>query len=151
MVPVMVPMNAYCFLCVSFANLSISPIYRKTDFHHICPILTAKPRIQPAPTSLKALIGQTVVLPCVVQGEPSPQISWLRDGLFVSNDRMLKIQTVQHSDSGTYICVARNSAGEDTIEIVLQVLGMSLVFINNMKIIKYRTHAHGPDHITYLN
>lgn len=86
--------------------------------------LTAKPRIQPAPTSLKALIGQTVVLPCVVQGEPSPQISWLHNGLLVGSDRMLKIQAVQHSDSGTYSCVARNSAGEDTIEIVLEVLGM---------------------------
>ncbi|RXN18375.1 hemicentin-2 isoform X1 [Labeo rohita] len=82
----------------------------------------AKPRIQPAPTSLKALIGQTVVLPCVVQGEPSPQISWLHNGLPVGNDRMLKIQAVQHSDSGTYSCVARNSAGEDTIEIVLNIL-----------------------------
>ncbi|KAL0186769.1 hypothetical protein M9458_018439, partial [Cirrhinus mrigala] len=64
-----------------------------------------------------ALIGQTVVLPCVVQGEPSPQISWLHNGLPVGNDRMLKIQAVQHSDSGT--------AGEDTIEIVLNILGTS--------------------------
>ncbi|XP_073692711.1 hemicentin-1 [Garra rufa] len=82
----------------------------------------AKPRIQPAPTSLKALIGQTVVLPCVVQGEPSPQISWLHNGLLVGSDRMMKIQAVQHSDSGTYRCVASNSAGEDTIEIVLNIL-----------------------------
>lgn len=89
-------------------------------------ILTAKPRIQPASTSLKALIGQTVMLPCVVQGEPRPQISWLHNGLLVGSDRMLKIQAVQHSDSGTYSCVARNSAGEDTIEIVLNILGMSV-------------------------
>ncbi|XP_051950032.1 hemicentin-1 [Xyrauchen texanus] len=82
----------------------------------------AKPRIQPAPTSLKALIGQTVVLPCVVQGEPTPQIDWLHNGLLVSNEQMLKIQAVQHSDSGSYSCVARNSAGEDTKEIVLEVL-----------------------------
>jgi len=40
---------------------------------------------------------------------------------------MLKIQAVQHSDSGTYSCVANNSAGEDTIEIVLEVLGTSVV------------------------
>ncbi|XP_001920501.5 hemicentin-1 [Danio rerio] len=82
----------------------------------------AKPRIHPAPSTLKALIGQTVVLPCVVQGEPSPQVSWLHNGLPVASDRMLKIQAVQHSDSGTYRCVARNSAGEDTIQIVLDVL-----------------------------
>lgn len=96
------------------------PVYKCIHFF----LLTAKPRIQPAPTSLKALIGQTVVLPCVVQGEPSPQISWLHNGLLVGSDRMLKIQAVQQSDSGTYSCVARNSAGEDTIEIVLEVLGM---------------------------
>lgn len=45
----------------------------------------------------------------------------------MGSDRMLKIQAVQHLDSGTYSCVARNSAGEDTIEIVLEVLGMSVV------------------------
>ncbi|XP_056628956.1 hemicentin-1 isoform X2 [Triplophysa dalaica] len=100
----------------------------------------AKPRIQPAPTSLKALIGQTVVLPCVVQGEPSPQISWLHDGLLVSSDRMLKIQTVQHSDSGTYSCVARNSAGEDIIEILLQVLEAPYFEINGETIIESVTN-----------
>ncbi|TRY54403.1 hypothetical protein DNTS_023681 [Danionella cerebrum] len=82
----------------------------------------AKPKIQPAPTSLKALIGQTVVLPCVVQGEPSPQISWLHNGLPVGSDRMLKITAVQRSDSGTYSCVVRNSAGQDSNEIALEVL-----------------------------
>lgn len=40
---------------------------------------------------------------------------------------MLKIQAVQRSDSGTYSCVAKNSAGEDTSEIVLEVLGTSVV------------------------
>ncbi len=44
----------------------------------------------------------------------------------MGSDRMLKIQAVQHSDSGTYSCVARNSAGEDSIEIVLNILGMSV-------------------------
>lgn len=81
-------------------------------------------------------MGQTVVLPCVVQGEPSPQISWFHNRLLVGSDRMLKIQAVQRSDSGTYSCVAKNSAGEDTIEIVLEVLGTSVVHNEHLSLYK---------------
>ncbi|XP_030621020.1 hemicentin-1 [Chanos chanos] len=82
----------------------------------------AKPKIMAAPNSLKALIGQTVVLPCVVQGEPTPELSWFHNGRPVGHNKTFKIQAVNHSDSGTYSCVAKNSAGQDTIETTLQVL-----------------------------
>uniref|UniRef100_A0A8C4IV11 Hemicentin-2 n=1 Tax=Dicentrarchus labrax TaxID=13489 RepID=A0A8C4IV11_DICLA len=85
---------------------------------------SAKPRIQPAPSLLKALIGQRVTLPCVVQGEPSPEVSWFHNGLpvGVKNTTPLKIQQVRINDQGTYQCVARNSAGQETLEIKLEIL-----------------------------
>lgn len=84
-----------------------------------------KPRIQPAPSILKALLGQTVTLPCVVQGEPKPEISWFHNGQPVGkkNSAPLKIQHVSLTDQGIYQCVARNSAGLETLEINLEVLG----------------------------
>ncbi|XP_056132043.1 hemicentin-1 [Lampris incognitus] len=84
----------------------------------------AKPRIQAAPSLLKALIGQTVTLPCVVQGEPSPVVSWFHNGLpvEVSDPLALQIQQVTLADQGTYQCVAKNNAGQDTLEIKLEVL-----------------------------
>ncbi len=91
---------------------------------------SAKPRIQPAPSLLKALIGQTVTLPCVVQGEPSPEVSWCHNGLpvGVKNTTPLRIQQVSLADQGTYQCVARNSAGQETLEIKLEILGEYLQF-----------------------
>ena len=87
--------------------------------------ISAKPRIQAAPSSLKALIGQTVVLPCVVQGEPRPDVTWFHDGRAVAHENTLKIAAVTHSHSGTYSCVAKNSAGEDSIHTTLEILGGS--------------------------
>ncbi|XP_077571540.1 hemicentin-1 [Stigmatopora nigra] len=84
----------------------------------------AKPRIQPAPPLLKALVGQTVTLPCVVQGEPSPEVNWFHNGLPVGikNTSPLRIQEASLRDKGTYQCVARNSAGQETLEIFLEIL-----------------------------
>lgn len=92
---------------------------------------SAKPRIQTAPSLLKALIGQTVTLPCVVQGEPTPEVSWFHNGLpvGVKNTSPLRIQQVSLSDQGTYQCVARNSAGQETLEIKLEILGESVLHI----------------------
>lgn len=86
---------------------------------------SAKPRIQRAPSFLKALVGQTVTLPCVVQGEPSPEITWFHNGvpIGVKNTTPLRIQQAILDDQGTYQCVARNSAGVETSEIKLELLG----------------------------
>ena len=96
----------------------------------ICFLTSAKPRIQLAPSILKALIGQTVTLPCVVQGEPSPEVTWFHNGLPVGlkNTTPLRILKASLNDQGTYKCVARNSAGEETSEINLQILGEYLQF-----------------------
>ncbi|XP_019908484.3 hemicentin-1 isoform X2 [Esox lucius] len=84
----------------------------------------AKPKIQAAPSQLKALIGQTVILPCVVQGEPSPDISWFHNGLPVTlrDTAALRIDRARLTDQGTYNCVANNTAGQDSMEIRLEVL-----------------------------
>lgn len=70
-------------------------------------------------------MGQTVALPCVVQGEPSPEVTWFHNGLPVGakNTTPLRILRASHDDQGTYQCVARNTAGQETSEIKLQILG----------------------------
>ncbi|KAJ3604124.1 hypothetical protein NHX12_028865 [Muraenolepis orangiensis] len=86
--------------------------------------IQAKPKILAAPSLLKALIGQTVTLPCVVQGEPRPEISWFHNGhpVRVEDRGALRIQHAALADQGSYRCVAKNTAGEDALEISLQVL-----------------------------
>ncbi|KAL0979469.1 hypothetical protein UPYG_G00185480 [Umbra pygmaea] len=86
--------------------------------------IQAKPKILAAPSMLKTLTGQTVVLPCVAQGEPSPDISWYHNGrpVGVRYTAALRIHRASLSDRGTYICVANNTAGQDSMEVTLEVL-----------------------------
>nr|XP_046206515.1 hemicentin-1-like [Oncorhynchus gorbuscha] len=86
--------------------------------------IQVKPKIQAAPSLLKALIGQTVVLPCVVQGEPRPEISWFHNGrpAGARDTAALRIHRASLTDQGTYSCVAKNTAGQDTMEVKLEVL-----------------------------
>ncbi|XP_067083733.1 hemicentin-1 [Osmerus mordax] len=86
--------------------------------------IQAKPKIQAGPSVLKALIGQTVTLPCVVQGEPRPQVRWFHDGRLLETREVaaLRIQRASLADQGSYSCVAENSAGQDTLLIQLEVL-----------------------------
>ncbi|XP_041098662.1 hemicentin-1 isoform X2 [Polyodon spathula] len=80
------------------------------------------PRIQPVPRLLKAVIGQKFTLPCKAYGEPAPQISWFRNGAPVGEGGSLIIREVVRSSAGEYRCVALNSAGQEVLEVTLEVL-----------------------------
>jgi len=68
-------------------------------------------------------VGIGVKLLCCVQGKPLPEIRWFKDGREIGkqqysvayNDGVvaLEIPSCTVDDSGTYICVAANSLGED--------------------------------------
>ncbi|KAL2092655.1 hypothetical protein ACEWY4_012453 [Coilia grayii] len=104
----------------------------------------AKPRIQVGPSVLKAVIGQAVVLPCVVQGEPRPEVTWYHEGRALPHERTHThtIAAVTHAHRGTYRCVAKNSAGEESIHTTLEVLEAPH-FEENGEVIIERV-AHSP-------
>nr|XP_047909504.1 hemicentin-2 [Anser cygnoides] len=77
--------------------------------------------------------GGGVRLECRAEGQPPPQISWLKDGQPLqlqppSRARMspdgsaLLLEALHAADSGAYTCLARNGAGEDARLHVLSVL-----------------------------
>ncbi|KAM4696629.1 hemicentin-2 [Rhinophrynus dorsalis] len=89
------------------------------------------PRVHPAPKVLKVLLGRTLQLPCLAYGDPVPSLSWYKDGEAMrvgdqdslqGPDGTISVIDVQLSDSGTYLCVASSSAGEDSLEFRLEVL-----------------------------
>ncbi|XP_073456587.1 hemicentin-2 [Aquarana catesbeiana] len=89
------------------------------------------PRVHPGPKVLKTLLGRSVVLPCVAHGDPTPDLSWYKDGVALrvgdqdflqGPDGSISVIEVQLSDSGNYRCVAISSAGEDSLEFRLEVL-----------------------------
>ncbi|XP_066565632.1 immunoglobulin superfamily member 10 [Amia ocellicauda] len=97
-------------------------------------VVTAAPRIKtPQNTYTKVSSGDKVMFDCEAMGEPKPKILWLlpsNDMIAASNDRhlmhvngSLAIRNVKITDAGEYVCVARNSAGDDTKVFKLEVNG----------------------------
>jgi hypothetical protein len=75
-----------------------------------------------------------VVIPCVVEGFPAPQVQWYKDGvplnpsdrIYVAEDHRLSIQQATKADSGTYQCEAANAYSKSSSSITILVDGMYL-------------------------
>ncbi|XP_071947832.1 hemicentin-1-like [Antedon mediterranea] len=64
--------------------------------------------------------GDDIVLPCIVQGIPTPEVEWQKDGRAIKrrSQRLTKLDvgsleiiSAIKTDTGTYICSVRNDAG----------------------------------------
>nr|XP_035962212.1 hemicentin-1 isoform X2 [Halichoerus grypus] len=75
--------------------------------------------------------GSSTSMTCFTDGTPTPRMSWLRDGqplgpntrLTVSTQGMvLQLNKAETEDSGRYICIASNEAGEVSKHFILKVL-----------------------------
>ncbi|NXC61674.1 HMCN1 protein, partial [Aleadryas rufinucha] len=76
----------------------------------------------PHPSEVIVTQGSEMSLECEAQGIPEPAVTWLKDGRALGSDsgrdvavlaggRVLRLERVQVSDSGRYVCVATNAAG----------------------------------------
>ncbi|XP_045887669.1 matrix-remodeling-associated protein 5 [Micropterus dolomieu] len=89
-----------------------------------------------------AKIGESAKLSCQATGEPTPKIMWISprndvismisDKFQIMDDGMLVVKKVILADEGKYACVARNSAGDDVKNMILEVEPQE-PFINGMK------------------
>ncbi|XP_030072225.1 immunoglobulin superfamily member 10 [Microcaecilia unicolor] len=99
---------------------------------HISVVATAPQIGENYRTLSKVKAGNTALFDCEAVGEPKPKIFWLlpsSDVITASNDRYLfhvngslSITKVKLLDAGEYMCVARNSAGDDTKLYKLEVI-----------------------------
>lgn len=76
--------------------------------------------------------GSSASMTCITDGTPTPRMSWLKDGqplglntrLAVNTQGMvLQLVKAETEDSGRYICIASNEAGEVSKHFNLKVLG----------------------------
>ncbi|XP_029819877.1 hemicentin-1, partial [Manacus vitellinus] len=83
-----------------------------------------------APIEVSVTAGEDVTLPCEVKSLPPPIISWAREMQLISPfsprhtflpSGSMKISETQVSDSGMYLCVATNIAGNVTQSVRLSV------------------------------
>lgn len=85
----------------------------------------------------KVLINHTTTLRCPAKGSPAPTIRWYKNSRPLDpassnldrieafgEGRQLRINAAQLTDSGSYSCVVINKAGEDSMDMELDVLGM---------------------------
>ncbi|XP_053341492.1 hemicentin-1 [Clarias gariepinus] len=82
------------------------------------------------PLDMSVTVGDDVTLPCDVQSVPPPIITWAKDKQFISPHSprhiqlpsgSMKITEARVTDSGTYLCVATNIAGNFSQAIRLSV------------------------------
>ena len=118
---------------VTFDNRAIYKCFGNEPTHHIGQTVEATfrldvaepipPRITLPPEATRAASGDTISLHCEAEGDPQPQVRWLRDsrGIDLSNERIstenggfLIIQDVVTGDSGNYQCEATNAHGRTT-------------------------------------
>ncbi|KAG5850585.1 hypothetical protein ANANG_G00084020 [Anguilla anguilla] len=73
------------------------------------------------PDEVTVTRGSDVTLQCEAEGVPRPALSWLKDGrpvvsgrgvLILNEGRLLQIKDSKVSDTGRYVCVAVNVAGQ---------------------------------------
>nr|XP_040044963.1 leucine-rich repeat and immunoglobulin-like domain-containing nogo receptor-interacting protein 1 [Gasterosteus aculeatus aculeatus] len=95
-------------------------------------LLTCRPPriLNRKPQEVKVDQGHTAVMYCIAEGDPVPSVTWLSPQLktlspigrirAVSNGS-LEVHYAQPQDSGAYLCVASNAAGNDSLPVSLHV------------------------------
>ncbi|XP_075172031.1 obscurin isoform X19 [Anomaloglossus baeobatrachus] len=97
------------------------------------------------PSTSRVSLGEDATFQCRVQGQPSPVVTWEKDGRQVGtaadSNRLrvesqggsssLRVHCVRFSDSGTYLCRAENSVGQAKASASLSVDSFSNLNVNS--------------------
>uniref|UniRef100_A0A915CRG9 Ig-like domain-containing protein n=1 Tax=Ditylenchus dipsaci TaxID=166011 RepID=A0A915CRG9_9BILA len=104
-----------------------------SDIKPVSLAIGSAPSIVPSPEHVYVNIDRSVSLQCRALGVPKPTISWLKNGVPISDfgdhfvilpDDSLLLQAVQLEDQARYSCVAKNSFGDQQRQTLLTVTGL---------------------------
>ena len=70
-------------------------------------MVTVPPSLTTKPSDQTVIENQEVTFKCIVTGNPTPDIKWIKDGKTVGIGEILNLEGKQ-SDSGKYVCTAEN-------------------------------------------
>uniref|UniRef100_H0XTM2 Ig-like domain-containing protein n=1 Tax=Otolemur garnettii TaxID=30611 RepID=H0XTM2_OTOGA len=92
-------------------------------FVFLSDITNEPPKIlQKMPEHARCREGDSIILECLIAGEPQPVITWFQNGVLLKQNQKFQFEEANHShrlyindvnsqDSGKYACVAENSLG----------------------------------------
>ncbi|XP_066909297.1 cell adhesion molecule Dscam1-like, partial [Halyomorpha halys] len=95
---------------------------RRVQLHVTDSLSSVTPRIAPSSTAVYAKKEGTIVLPCFSQGNPPPTYIWKKEGekrvevggrVITANEALI-IHRAELTDSGSWTCIANNTAGQQT-------------------------------------
>ncbi|XP_030636462.1 leucine-rich repeat and immunoglobulin-like domain-containing nogo receptor-interacting protein 2 [Chanos chanos] len=105
-------------------------------------VTCTKPKIRENRTQMVSVEeGQSARLQCSAEGTPRPTVSWVtprrrhlttkhHGRVTVHNNGSLDIKVVEVQDAGVYMCVASNTAGNDTLMVSLAVKSLGSLYAN---------------------
>ncbi|CAK8691082.1 unnamed protein product [Clavelina lepadiformis] len=92
------------------------------------------PTINPGPSTITAVQGVTVLLPCIARGTPEPKTKWRKGSEQINPDNesgryklrnagSLVVENIDVDDAGRYVCLVSNAAGSARriIELIVHV------------------------------
>ena len=116
------------------------------------------PSIEDGATVVAATVNSRTLLSCDTIGLPRPQVRWEKNGraipqtgarYIMSRSGSLQLNDVQVADSGTYRCIAENSAGTASRDVELLVHGKVTTLPHNLHHIFINCGAPGKfQHLT---
>ncbi|CDQ73347.1 unnamed protein product [Oncorhynchus mykiss] len=126
-------------------------------------VTCTKPKIRENKTQTIAVDeGQSVKLHCSAEGIPRPVVSWLspRRHLLtnksygrvkVHNNGTLEIKVAEVQDGGVYLCMATNTAGNDSLMASLAVKSLGSLYANRTQYYTDPSNAttNGTSNVTY--
>ncbi|XP_062332847.1 leucine-rich repeat and immunoglobulin-like domain-containing nogo receptor-interacting protein 2 [Osmerus eperlanus] len=106
--------------------------------------------------------GQPAKLYCSAEGTPRPAVSWLsprrrhltnksHGRVTVHNNGTLEIKAAEVHDGGVYLCMASNSAGNDSLMVSLAVKSLGSLYANRTQYYTdpSNTTANGTSNVTF--
>ncbi|XP_022809370.1 hemicentin-1-like [Stylophora pistillata] len=124
-------LNGGRFSQMPSGSLRIDPVQPEDNGTYICTMKQNKgpTRVTSAPKNILVSVivrpelnvsgasnlireGDNVTLTCkIIQGQPQPQITWLKNNTLKGNTRSLSLDNIKKEDAGLYSCEAKNSGG----------------------------------------
>ncbi|XP_022777681.1 hemicentin-1-like isoform X2 [Stylophora pistillata] len=96
---------------------------RVTSTHkNILVSVIVRPEVSVSGASNLIREGDNVTLTCkIIQGQPQPQITWLKNNTLKGNTKFLSLNNIKKEDAGLYSCEVKNSGGSSTGNIYITV------------------------------